>query len=106
MTNLMLSWQQATLLALGCGVAGVTLVYAGHSVRGWRWGARVGPFLRETGVVVATGNHFWADAIVAVVIDAAVVAAQSLLARRLRPVLVARQAAGPAPTAASPSSRR
>jgi hypothetical protein len=52
MTNLMLSWQQATLVALGCGVAGVLLVQAGRGPRGWRWGSRVGPFLRETGVVV------------------------------------------------------
>jgi hypothetical protein len=47
MTNLMLSWQQATLLALGCGAAGVLLVHLG---RGWR-GAHVGPFLREAGIV-------------------------------------------------------
>jgi PAP2 superfamily len=46
MTNLMLSWQQAALLALGCGVAGVVLVHAGHVSR------TVGPFLREAGVVV------------------------------------------------------
>jgi hypothetical protein len=46
-TNLMLSWQQATLLALGCGAAGVLLVHLG---RGW-WGAHIGPFLRETGIV-------------------------------------------------------
>jgi len=52
MTNLMLSWQQAALLALGCGVAGVALVHAGRSSRGWRWGAQAGPFLREAGVVV------------------------------------------------------
>jgi hypothetical protein len=52
MTNLMLSWQQATLLAPGCGVAGVVLVHAGHVSRAWRWGTHVGPFLRESGVVV------------------------------------------------------
>jgi hypothetical protein len=52
MTNLMLSWQQATLMALACGVAGVVLVHAGHVSRAWRWGTRVGPFLREAGVVV------------------------------------------------------
>jgi hypothetical protein len=52
MTNLMLSWQQAVLLALGCGVAGVALVRAGRSGRAWRWGIHVGPFLREGGVVV------------------------------------------------------
>ena len=52
MTNLMLSWQQATLLALGCGVAGVALVYAGHVSITWRWALYLGPFLREAGVVV------------------------------------------------------
>src|ERR1700722_348208 len=52
MTNLMLSWQQAALLALGCGMAGVALVYAGHASEAWRWGTRIGPFLRGTGVVV------------------------------------------------------
>ena len=53
MTNLMLSWQQATLLALGCGVAGVLLGHAGHVSRAWRWGIHAGPFLREAGVVVS-----------------------------------------------------
>jgi hypothetical protein len=52
MTNLMLSWQQATLLAAGCGAAGVLLVYLGRGPAAWRWGAHVGPFLREAGVVV------------------------------------------------------
>jgi PAP2 superfamily len=52
MANLMLSWQQAALLALGCGVAGAVLVYAGHISGRWRWGAQAGPFLREAGVVV------------------------------------------------------
>ena len=52
MTNLMLSWQQAALLALGCGAAGGLLLYAGHAAPGWRWALRVGPFLREAGVVV------------------------------------------------------
>ena len=52
MTNLMLSWQQAALLALGCGMAGVALLSAGHAARAWRWGTHIGPFLREAGVVV------------------------------------------------------
>ena len=52
MTNLMLSWQQAALLAAGLGAAGVLLVYAGHATAGWRWAARAGPFLREAGVVI------------------------------------------------------
>jgi PAP2 superfamily len=52
MTNLMLSWQQAALLALGLAAAGLLLVYAGHAGRAWRWAAHTGPFLREAGVVV------------------------------------------------------
>jgi hypothetical protein len=52
MTNLMLSWQQAALLALACGVAGVALIYAGRGSRTWRWALHVGPFLREAGIVV------------------------------------------------------
>ena len=52
MTNLMLSWQQAALLAAGLGAAGVLLVYAGHTAAGWRWAVHVGPFLREAGVVI------------------------------------------------------
>jgi hypothetical protein len=53
MANLMLSWQQAALLALGLGVAGVSLLSAGRVAWAWRWGVHVGPFLREAGVVVA-----------------------------------------------------
>ncbi len=52
MTNLMLSWQQAALLAAGLGAAGLLLVYAGRAARAWPWAAHVGPFLREAGVVV------------------------------------------------------
>lgn len=52
MTNLMLSWQQAALVALGCGVAGLALVYGGRASLAWRWGIHVGPFLREAGVVI------------------------------------------------------
>ena len=48
MTNLMLSWQQAALVALGSGVAGATLVFAGR-VR--HTSSHIGPFLREAGVV-------------------------------------------------------
>ena len=31
MPNVMLSWQQAALLAIGLGGAGVLLVYSGHA---------------------------------------------------------------------------
>ena len=52
MTNLMLSWQQAVLLAAGLGSAGLLLVRAGRRGWTWRWAAHTGPFLREAGVVV------------------------------------------------------
>jgi hypothetical protein len=55
MTNLMLSWQQAALLAAALGAAGLLLVHAGRAwraARAGRWGAHAGPFLREAGVVV------------------------------------------------------
>src|ERR1700733_6087537 len=52
MANLMLSWQQAALLALGLGVAGALLIHLAHVGWAWRWGVHVGPFLREAGVVV------------------------------------------------------
>ena len=48
----MLSWQQAALLALGCGVAGVALVRASRISHAWRWALHIGPFLREAGVVI------------------------------------------------------
>jgi len=63
MPNVMLSWQQAALLAMGLGGAGVLLVYTGHAAgrigrggrtgRARRWAGRAGPFLREAGLVVA-----------------------------------------------------
>lgn len=66
--NLMLSWQQAGLLAAGLSAAGVLLVHAGQPAGsagqasrgddfaqglGRRWAAHAGPFAREAGVVVA-----------------------------------------------------
>src|ERR1700761_4563495 len=52
MTNLMLSWQQAALLAAALGVTGLVLVRASRGRDAWRWAAHAGPFLREAGVVV------------------------------------------------------
>jgi hypothetical protein len=64
----MLSWQQAALLAVGCGAAGLLLVRAARSVDGpgratdgadhvpglaRRWAGHLGPFAREAGVVLA-----------------------------------------------------
>ncbi len=51
MTNLMLSWQQAVLLAAGLGAAGLLLGYVGHGGRARRLAAQAAPFLRESGVV-------------------------------------------------------
>ena len=48
----MLSWQQAALLAVGLGVVGALLLYLGRLAWAWRWGVHVGPFLRESGVVI------------------------------------------------------
>jgi len=68
MPNLMLSWQQAAILAAALGVAGVLLVHVGATGRAGRArtyapdgragrvrtiAAHVGPFSREAGVVVA-----------------------------------------------------
>ena len=56
MPNLMLSWQQAAILAAALGAAGVLLVRVGAARRAGRartYAAHVGPFFREAGVVVA-----------------------------------------------------
>ncbi len=53
MPNLMLSWQQAAILAAALGVAGVLLVRVGTAGRARTYAAHVGPFFREAGVVVA-----------------------------------------------------
>ncbi|MGH3250357.1 MAG: phosphatase PAP2 family protein, partial [Trebonia sp.] len=49
----------------------------------WRWLILLHPAVTIF-VVVATGNHYWADGVVAIVIDAAVISAQALVGRRLR----------------------
>jgi len=48
----------------------------------WRWLILAHPIVTVF-VVVATGNHYWADAIVAVAIAGVVLAAQALLRARL-----------------------
>jgi hypothetical protein len=68
----------------------------------WRWLILLHPLITVF-VVVATGNHFWADGIVAVTIDAAVISLENLLARRLRAARVSRQASEPAASPAAPS---
>jgi hypothetical protein len=56
----------------------------------WRWLILLHPLITVF-VVVATGNHYWADAIVAAAIDASVISVISLLARRFGRARVARQ---------------
>jgi hypothetical protein len=65
----------------------------------WRWLIVLHPAITIL-VVVGTGNHFWADAIIAASVDALVISAQSLLVRHFRPGTVPVQAAEPASTAA------
>jgi PAP2 superfamily len=67
----------------------------------WRWLILLHPALTVF-VVVGTGNHYWADAIVAVAIDASVItglAGVSALVRRLRLARAPR----PVPRAAEPA---
>jgi hypothetical protein len=65
----------------------------------WRWLILLHPAATVL-VVVGTGNHFWADVIVAAAIDGAVISALSLLGH-FRPARVPLQAAEPASTAAA-----
>ena len=67
----------------------------------WRWLILLHPAVTVF-VVVATGNHYWADGIVAAAIDAAVIWLLTLLARRLRRAPVPRPADETA-AAASPA---
>ncbi|HEY0936276.1 MAG TPA: phosphatase PAP2 family protein, partial [Trebonia sp.] len=49
----------------------------------WRWLIVLHPLVTVF-VVVGTGNHFWADGIVAAAIDAAVIGVQAAVVRRFR----------------------
>jgi hypothetical protein len=73
----------------------------------WRWLILAHPIVTVF-VVVATGNHYWADAIVAVAIVGVVLAVQALLRARLAGFR--RAASGstrtPAPSAPSPAGAR
>jgi hypothetical protein len=54
MTNLMLSWQQAVLLAAGLVAAGAGLGRVARGTgRAWRLAGQAAPFLREAGVVIS-----------------------------------------------------
>jgi hypothetical protein len=52
-----------------------------HSTSRWRWLILLHPAITVF-VVVATGNHFWADGLVAASVVALVLAAQALVIRR------------------------
>ena len=68
----------------------------------WRWLILLHPAVTVF-VVVATGNHFWADGIIAATIDATVISAQALLTRRLGTARVPRQASERASSTAASS---
>jgi hypothetical protein len=70
----------------------------------WRWLILAHPIVTVF-VVVATGNHYWADAIVAVAIVGVVLAAQALLRARLAGFrrAVSGSTRTPAPSAPSPA---
>jgi hypothetical protein len=55
-------------------------------------------------VVVGTGNHYWADAIVSAAIDAAVISTVTLLTRYFRRVHVPQPVSELEPSAAASSS--
>ena len=63
-----------------------------RSTSRWRWLILLHPAITVF-VVVATGNHFWADGIVAASVVAFVLAAQALVTRR---AVAHRSAPGPA----------
>lgn len=66
----------------------------------WRWLILLHPAITVL-VVAGTGNHYWADAIVAAAIDAAVISALALLVRHRHLATVPRRAAEPASTVAA-----
>jgi hypothetical protein len=67
-----------------------------RSTSRWRWLILLHPLVTVF-VVVGTGNHYWADAIVAAAIDAAVISTGALLTRRFRPARVPRPVSEPEP---------
>jgi hypothetical protein len=74
-----------------------------RSTSRWRWLILLHPVITVF-VVVGTGNHYWADAIVAAAIDAAAISAVTLLTRYFRRVRSPEPALEPEPSATAPSS--
>jgi hypothetical protein len=68
----------------------------------WRWLVLAHP-AATVFVVVATGNHYWADGIVAAVIVAVVLSLQALLRNLLRTLLARVRRAGPGSTSVPPA---
>jgi len=75
-----------------------------RSTSHWRWLIVAHPLITVF-VVVGTGNHYWADAIVAAAIDAAVISAVTLLTRHFQRIPVPQLAPEPERPAASSSGR-
>lgn len=75
-----------------------------RSTSRWRWLILLHPLITVS-VVVGTGNHYWADAIVAAAIDAAVIVVEALLTRRFRAARVPQPVSEPERSAAASSSR-
>ena len=75
-----------------------------RSTSRWRWLILLHPVITVL-VVVGTGNHYWADAIVAAAIDAAVISTVTRLTRRLRAARVPQPVSEPEPSAAASSGR-
>ena len=73
-----------------------------RSTSRWRWLILLHPLITVS-VVVGTGNHYWADAIVAAAIDAAVIVVEALLTRRFRAARVPQPVSEPEPSAAASS---
>jgi hypothetical protein len=73
-----------------------------RSTSRWRWLILLHPLITVL-VVVGTGNHYWADAIVSAAIDGAVISAVTLLTRYFRRAPVPQPAPEPQPSAASSS---
>jgi hypothetical protein len=75
-----------------------------RSTSRWRWLILLHPLITVL-VVVGTGNHYWADAIVSAAIDAVVISVVTLLTRRFRAARVPQPVSEPEPSTAASSSQ-